>query len=230
MNFIGIGTAMVSVPGYDVARETVSVEVTNPSTLTASVNCVVSGEIVGEGIKFSKNVTLFRGETQEVVFTPEEYPQLVIQNPRLWWPLFKGKPELYELKLNVAIDGMVCDSVKTRFGIREIVSNQDTPDRSRQFYVNGKKIFVRGTNWIPEAMLRMSDERTYAELRYTKQSGINLIRFWGGGIAESDYFYQLCDEMGFLVWQEFWMTGYISFNNIKPRGQEKSHFTCPPWF
>ena len=197
----------LSVPGYDVARETVSVEVTNPSTLTASVNCVVSGEIVGEGIKFSKNVTLFRGETQEVVFTPEEYPQLVIQNPRLWWPLFKGKPELYELKLNVAIDGMVCDSVKTRFGIREIVSNQDTPDRSRQFYVNGKKIFVRGTNWIPEAMLRMSDERTYAELRYTKQSGINLIRFWGGGIAESDYFYQLCDEMGFLVWQEFWMTG-----------------------
>ena len=109
--------------------------------------------------------------------------------------------------MNVAIDGMVCDSVKTRFGIREIVSNQDTPDRSRQFYVNGKKIFVRGTNWIPEAMLRMSDERTYAELRYTKQSGINLIRFWGGGIAESDYFYQLCDEMGFLVWQEFWMTG-----------------------
>lgn len=56
-------------------------------------------------------------------------------------------------------------------------------------------------------MLRTSDERTYAELRYTRQAGINLIRLWGGGIAESDYFYQLCDELGLLIWQEFWMTG-----------------------
>ena len=78
---------------------------------------------------------------------------------------------------------------------------------SRTFIVNGHKIFIRGTNWIPEGMLRTSDERTYAELRYTRQSGINLVRLWGGGIAESDYFYQLCDEMGLLVWQEFWMTG-----------------------
>ena len=99
------------------------------------------------------------------------------------------------------------DETKTRFGIREITSDQNTPDKSRQFYVNGKKLFIRGTNWIPEGMLRTSDERTYAELRYTKQSGINLIRMWGGGIAESDYFFQLCDEMGLLVWQEFWMTG-----------------------
>jgi mannosylglycoprotein endo-beta-mannosidase len=82
-----------------------------------------------------------------------------------------------------------------------------TPDQSRTFYVNGKEIFIRGTNWIPEAMLRTSDERTYAELRYTAQAGVNLIRIWGGGIAESDYFFQLCDEMGIMVWQEFWMTG-----------------------
>lgn len=197
----------LAMPRCDVAHETVSVEVTNPGNVSGKVKCVVSGEIVGEGIKFSKDVVLFRGETQEVIFTPDEYPQLIIKNPRLWWPLFKGKPEMYELKMNVAVDGVVCDSVRTRFGIREITSDQNTPDFSRQFYVNGRKIFVRGTNWIPEAMLRTSDRRTYAELRYTKQAGINLIRFWGGGIAESDYFYQLCDEMGFLVWQEFWMTG-----------------------
>ena len=156
---------------------------------------------------FQKEISLFRGETREIVFTPEEFPQLKIDNPRLWWPLFKGKPDLYELKMTVSVKGQVSDSLKTRFGIREITSDQNTPDKSRQFYVNGKKIFIRGTNWIPEGMLRHSDERTYAELRYTKQSGINLIRMWGGGIAESDYFFQLCDEMGLLVWQEFWMTG-----------------------
>lgn len=195
----------LSKPGYDLAKETVSVEVTNPTH--GNVKCTVKGEILGENITFSKELNLFRGETKEVRFTPEEFPQLVIKNPRLWWPLFKGKPELYELKLTVTVDGKVSDETKTRFGIREITSDQNTPDKSRQFYVNGKKLFIRGTNWIPEGMLRHSDERTYAELRYTKQSGINLVRMWGGGIAESDYFFQLCDEMGLLVWQEFWMTG-----------------------
>lgn len=195
----------LSKPGYDVAKQTVSVDVVNPTH--QSIKCVVKGEITGENISFSKEVNLFRGEKKEVTFTPEDFPQLVIRNPRLWWPLFKGKPELYELKLTVSVDGKISDEAKTRFGIREITSDQNTPDKSRQFYVNGKKIFIRGTNWIPEAMLRNSDERTYAELRYTKQSGINLVRMWGGGIAESDYFFQLCDEMGLLVWQEFWMTG-----------------------
>ena len=195
----------LSKPSYDLAKETVSVEVTNPTQ--RSVKCTVKGEIIGENITFSKDLKLFRGDTKEICFTPEEFPQLTIKNPRLWWPIFKGNPELYELKLTVSIDGKVSDEIKTRFGIREITSDQNTPDKSRQFYVNGKKLFIRGTNWIPEGMLRTSDERTYAELRYTKQSGINLIRMWGGGIAESDYFFQLCDEMGLLVWQEFWMTG-----------------------
>ena len=146
-------------------------------------------------------------EEKTITFSPEDFPQLILQKPRLWWPLNKGPQNLYDLKLTAYVDGVACDSVTTRFGIREITSDQCTPDKSRTFYVNGKQIFIRGTNWIPEGMLRASDERTYAELRYTKQAGINLIRLWGGGIAESDYFYQLCDEMGFLVWQEFWMTG-----------------------
>lgn len=86
----------------------------------------------------------------------------------------KGPQNLYELKMTVSIDGVVCDSVKTKFGIREITSDTNTPDKSRIFYVNGKRLFIRGTNWIPEAMLRTSDERTYAELRYSLQSGVNL--------------------------------------------------------
>lgn len=194
-------------PGYNIARETISVEVANPSTSIDTITCLVKGEIVGEGINFAKSIRILRGEELTLTFAPEEFPQLVINQPRLWWPVNKGPQNLYEVKLIAYVDGVACDSVQTKFGIREVTSDQNTPDNSRVFYVNGKRIFIRGTNWIPEAMLRSSDERTYAELRYTRQSGINLVRFWGGGIAESDYFYQLCDELGLLVWQEFWMTG-----------------------
>lgn len=194
-------------PDYDQAREFVSVEVVNPTTGFNPINCTVKGEILGENITFEKKVKVMRGEDKVLSFSPEEFPQLVINSPRLWWPVNKGPQNLYELKMTVSIDGVVCDSVKTKFGIREITSDTNTPDKSRIFYVNGKRLFIRGTNWIPEAMLRTSDERTYAELRYSLQSGVNLLRMWGGGIAESDYFFQLCDEMGLLVWQEFWMTG-----------------------
>lgn len=199
--------SVLNKPAYDVARETVSVEVINPSNNNGVTTCTVAGEIAGENIRFEKKLDILRGEEKTLTFTAEEFPQLVLKNPRLWWPVHKGPQNLYELKLSVSVNGVVCDSVKTKFGIREITSDVNTPDKSRVFYVNGKRLFIRGTNWIPEAMLRNSDERTYAELRYTRQSGINLVRMWGGGIAESDYFFQLCDELGLLVWQEFWMTG-----------------------
>ncbi|MDR2775469.1 MAG: glycoside hydrolase family 2 [Tannerella sp.] len=194
-------------PDYDMAQESVSVEIVNTATSMDTVTCIVKGEIRGENICFEKPVRILRGENLTVTFTPDEFPQLVIRNPRLWWPVNKGSQELYELKMTVSVNGDVSDSVKTKFGLREVVSDTNTPDKSRVFYVNGRRLFIRGTNWIPEAMLRNSDERTYAELRYTRQSGINMIRMWGGGIAESDYFFQLCDELGLLVWQEFWMTG-----------------------
>lgn len=200
-------------PLYNKADETVSVELFNVAMKT--VTCVVKGEIVGEGIRFEKTITLLRGEDKIVSFTAKDFPQLSLQHPRLWWPVFKGKPELYELKMVAYVDGVAGDSIKTKFGIREITADRRTPDSSKTFYVNGRKIFIRGTNWIPEAMLRGSDERTYAELRYTRQSGVNLLRLWGGGIAESDYFYQRCDELGLLVWQEFWLTGDTKHPNDK---------------
>ena len=190
---------------YDSSAQTVSVEVRNPGFGTQKVK--VTGEILGEGITFSKDVTVLRGLTETVEFTPADFPQLVMDNPRLWWPVNKGKPEMYTAVLKVEQKGVVQDSISVRFGIREITSDTDTPDKSRRFYVNGRPIFIKGTNWIPENMLRTSDERTYAELKYTAQSGVNLIRQWGGGITESDRFYDLCDSLGIMVWTEFWMTG-----------------------
>lgn len=199
----------LSKPDYNLSRQTISVEVINPNNNWTNHDVTVEGKIVEENITFTKNIRLNRGKQTEVVFTPEDHPQLIIKEPRLWWPINKGDQPLYNLTLKVRDNksGIVLDSITTRFGIREITSNTNTPDRSRTFYVNGKPIFIKGTNWLPENMLRNSNERTYAELRYSVQSGINLIRFWGGGITESDYFFQLCDELGIMVWTEFWMTG-----------------------
>lgn len=194
-------------PGYERSTQEISVEVVNATDAYAPITCTVKGEILSEDISFEKTLTVQRGENKVVNFTANEFPQLVIDNPRLWWPLNKGPQNLYDLKMTVEVNGVVSDSLTTRFGIREITSDRNTPDKSRVFYVNGKRLFIRGSNWIPEAMLRTSDERTYAELRYTRQAGINLLRMWGGGIAESDYFFNLCDELGILVWQEFWLTG-----------------------
>ena len=200
---------------YGTAYETISVELINPSNSNRTVNCRIKGEILGEGISFQKDVKLIRGEVEEVNFSYKDFPQLIIENPRLWWPVNKGPQNLYKLKLTAYVNGVASDSTITTFGIREITSDTNTPDKSRLFYINGKPLFIRGSNWIPEAMLRNSKERTYAELRYTRQAGINLLRLWGGGIAESDYFYQLCDEMGILVWQEFWMTGDTKYPQDK---------------
>lgn len=190
---------------YKTAYENISVELHNPTN--GSAKCEVVGEIEGEGITFAKKFNLFRGERLTCDFTPREFSQLIIRNPKLWWPVNKGAHPLYTLKFKVLVDGKVSDSLSTRFGIREITTSRNTPDKSKLFYINGKPLFVRGTNWLPEAMLRTSDSRMDAELRMTAQCGVNLLRLWGGGIAESDRFYELCDELGLLVWQEFWLTG-----------------------
>ncbi len=195
----------LNAPDYDKAEESVSVEIVNPGFRTQKVRII--GSIPEAEVDFEKTVSVQRGMSEVVEFRPEDFPALRIENPRLWWPKNKGTAELYTLTLKAVQGDSVLDSISTRFGIREITSGTDTPDKSRTFRVNGRPIFVRGTNWIPENMLRTSDRRTEAELRYSSQAGINLIRLWGGGITESDRFYELCDELGIMVWTEFWMTG-----------------------
>ncbi len=199
-------TSRLSHPNYDKAAETISVEVFNPNTQT--FEGIVRGKILDTDIQLEKKVKLIRGEHKVITFTPEEFPQLNISNPRLWWPKNKGEQHLYTLQLTLTnLSNHLSDSLQTRFGIREVVATRETPDKSKMFIINGHKTFVRGNNWIPEAMLRTDDSRMETELAYTDQCGINLLRLWGGGIAESDRFYELCDEYGIMVWQEFWMTG-----------------------
>jgi mannosylglycoprotein endo-beta-mannosidase len=192
-------------PDMSFSRQQISVELTNSTNIKQSG--VLTARVSQAEIEVRKIVELAPGETRAVTLTPEEFAQLTIRNPRLWWPFNKGEQHLYNLSLQFTIGNRLSDTLNTRFGVRDIRSDRNTPDKSRVFYVNGKRLFLHGSNWIPEAMLRNSEERMEAELRYTRQAGVNFLRFWAGGITESDQFFDLCDELGILVSTEFWQSG-----------------------
>lgn len=199
-------TSDLELPFMDRSKQTLSVTVTNHSGQPQKG--YLSAEIDGTGVSLKQEVSLLAGETREVVFSPTEYPELVLEDPKVWWPINKGEQPLYKATFTFMDgNGTAQDHASTRFGIRSITSDTNTPDNSRAFYVNGEQLFVRGSNWIPEAMLNTSDLRYRTELEWTREAGINLLRLWGGGISESNLFFDLCDELGILVWHEFWMTG-----------------------
>jgi mannosylglycoprotein endo-beta-mannosidase len=192
-------------PELTSSRETITVEVRNATG--EPQDGVLKAVVAETSMTIQQSLTLQPHETRVVRLTPGAFPDLVFRKPRIWWPFNKGDQPLYHLQLSFEQRGGVSDTLKTRFGIRDIRSDQNTPDKSRVFYVNGKRYFVTGSNWIPEAMCRTSLERTRAELLYTRQSGVTFLRLWGGGITESDEFFDLCDELGILVWIEFWASG-----------------------
>ena len=162
----------------------------------------ITAEVEGTDVRFAGDVELFRGERRTVFLNAR------MDNPKLWWPRNKGPQNLYTLKARFTDKkGAVSDEVRVRFGVREFASDQSGAGGARQFYVNRRKIFIRGTNWIPDAMLKCDDVRMERIFALVRDSGFNLLRQWAGGITESDRFYELCDENGLLVWQEFWMTG-----------------------
>ncbi|MBK7870644.1 MAG: glycoside hydrolase family 2 protein [Saprospiraceae bacterium] len=130
-----------------------------------------------------------------------------INNPQLWWTHNLGEPYLYNFIIEISKDGQVIDSKSMRYGLRtiELVREKDKFGESFYFKLNGIPVFMKGANYIPsETML---PRRTTADLdrilNDAKAVNMNMIRVWGGGIYEDDYFYDKCDEMGLLVWQDF---------------------------
>ena len=135
-------------------------------------------------------------------------PEILVEQPQLWWPNGQGAQPLYRLELElIHPDGNVLGTWVRRIGLRTIVLDRH-PDQwgeSFQFVVNGRPVFAKGANWIPAhsfvaGLTRADYER---DLRSAHEAHMNMIRVWGGGIYESEDFYDLCDEFGLLVWQDF---------------------------
>jgi beta-mannosidase len=132
---------------------------------------------------------------------------LFISEPRLWWPNGLGEPHLYNLTVDLSVHGHTCDTLSRRFGIRtvKLVQEDDSIGRSFYFKVNGLPVFMKGANYIPQDNFipRVNAQRYLKLIGSVKEANMNMLRVWGGGIYENDLFYDLCDEQGILVWQDF---------------------------
>lgn len=128
--------------------------------------------------------------------------RLTVTNPELWWPAGYGAQPLYRLTVKTE-DG----SVEKRFGFRtmRLVAEDDETGRSMTFRVNGRDVFCKGANWIPsDALPSLQTESTVRQLlESAAAANMNMLRIWGGGQYESENFYDLCDRLGILVWQDF---------------------------
>ena len=129
---------------------------------------------------------------------------LTVSNPQLWWPNGLGAQPLYTVTTVLTADGEELDRDVRTVGLRSLqfCNDWDAHGREFSFLINGKKPFIKGANYVPEdcLMSRRSRERTARLLRDCATAHYNMIRVWGGGIYPDEWFFDLCDELGLLVW------------------------------
>ena len=178
---------------FSKAALTASVQVTNYSK-TGQFGTVF---LKINGKTLSKPVTLIAEESKKIVFSPEDFSALNIQNPKLWWPHTLGTPYLYHAEFSFHNGGKITDSRAIDFGIRK-VSSYFTKQGLRGFKINGRKILIRGGGWVDHLFLDDTPESNRNQLEYVKNMNLNTIRlegFWGNDQS----LYSLCDSMGILV-------------------------------
>jgi beta-mannosidase len=164
-----------------------------------TVNLQMDGHSVGES---RIQAAAESGKTQLQLSIP-------VEQPRLWWPNGAGEQPLYQADVRVIASGAISDQRTIPFGIRkiELVSNEtsDPTALSYTFVVNGRRLYAKGWNWVPMDVMYGVErpEKLKRLLHLAQRANVNLLRVWGGGLIEKESFYNLCDQLGILVWQEF---------------------------
>jgi beta-mannosidase len=171
----------------------VTVAMVNPEEKQLEVSLAISGE----GFVHREHRTTDGSVTEFDVRVPQ---------PALWWPNGFGEQPLYSARVVLRSEDLMLDSQEIRFGIRSVDLQLQDGDESRFCVrINGVPIFCKGADWIPaDSFIPRIDNRTYERLlTLARDAHMNMLRVWGGGIYEQDIFYDLCDELGILVWQDF---------------------------
>lgn len=179
------------------AADRVAVTLTADGDVTGTVaECVLRD---ADGAPVAEANVPLTGEHTEVM--------LRVRSPRRWWPNGSGEPYLHALMVTVRHDGRPSDERRLRVGFSEIGFVHEGPEDALPYRltVGGRPVDVRGWNWVPADALygTVGEARLRHLLGLARDAGVNLLRVWGGGLIESETFYDLCDEFGILVWQEF---------------------------
>lgn len=178
-------------------------------TLNVMPKLSLSDDPDGDGLTVETVITDPEGRSTSYNSPVGDMPQnIVIDDPRLWWPNGYGKQDLYDIKVSVRDSASeICDSWSARIGLRTLTMSTQKDEWGSEFAatVNGVKIFSMGADYIPEDHLlgRVSRDTTERLLKKAVFANFNCIRVWGGGYYPDDRFYDLCDELGLLVWQDF---------------------------
>lgn len=132
---------------------------------------------------------------------------ITIANPQLWWPNGYGEQPLYTVLVSASANGQVCDSWQRRIGLRTMTVHIEKDNWGECFAqsVNGVDIFAMGADYIPEdnILAHVNPARTRRLLEDAATAHFNTVRIWGGGYYPDDFFYDICDELGLVVWQDF---------------------------
>lgn len=165
------------------------------------VDVTIRPEIAGESA-WSAEITAPDGEVLTLPETTAAEQVIAIQNPQLWWPNGLGKQPLYRVTVRLATG----DTRVWRIGLRTMTVSREKDEWGEEFchVINGMKVFAMGADYIPEdnILARVTPERTRRLLEDCKAANFNAIRVWGGGYYPDDAFYDICDELGLLVWQD----------------------------
>lgn len=165
------------------------------------VDVTIRPEIAGESA-WSAEITAPDGEVMIIPKTTAAEQVVTIQNPQLWWPNGLGKQPLYRVTVRLATG----DTRMWRIGLRTMTVSREKDEWGEEFchVVNGVKVFAMGADYIPEdnILARVTPERTRRLLEDCKAANFNAIRVWGGGYYPDDAFYDICDELGLMVWQD----------------------------
>ena len=158
----------------------------------------VKGLVEGSagGVKFEQLVELAAHEDRTVSFTPEQFAQLRVRDPKPWWPRQMGEPHLERLTMSFREQGEVTDEKSVDFGIREITSEL-TANGSRLFRINGKPILIRGAGWSQDMLLRTDEHRLRDQFHLVEDMNLNTIRLEGK--LETEEFFRIADHDGILI-------------------------------
>ena len=133
--------------------------------------------------------------------------EITIKNPKLWWPRGYGKQSLYEISFSIYKKDTLLDKITKRIGLRTLYVSREDDQYGQEFcfVINGVKIFAMGANYVPiDCMLsRVNKDRTERLIKDCVFANFNCVRVWGGAYYPEDYFFDLCDEYGLIVWQDF---------------------------